>query len=148
MPGGRRWRGTTTVQNSRLTHQVSLGDILTQGAVDAGLVALAIRRAGLEPLDQIGIQAQGQLVFDRAKKTPAPRAAPILLFGKPAVLILSSGSAANAASSAFCASNGSLEIPFFISSPFMCSCLACYFPPPVKRGEPEGRQPRIPHRNP
>ncbi len=36
-----------------------LGHIFTQGAVDAGLIALAVRRMAFEPIDNVSIQAQG-----------------------------------------------------------------------------------------
>lgn len=48
------------------------GDIFAQGAIDAGLVALAIRRAIFKPGNQIGIEAQSQLLLDGAEQHAAP----------------------------------------------------------------------------
>ena len=53
-----------------------LRNIFTQGAIDARLIAFAGGGMGFEPVDQIGIEAQGQLLFDGAKKDSAPRATP------------------------------------------------------------------------
>ena len=60
--GARLYRRT-----SLLTSRLALGNVFAPGDVDPGLVALAVRRMGLEPIDEIGIEAQGKLLFDRAK---------------------------------------------------------------------------------
>src|SRR5271165_541937 len=56
-----------------------VGDVFAQGTVDAGLVALTIRRMSFKPVDHISIKAQGKLLFYGAKKKAATCAAPILL---------------------------------------------------------------------
>jgi hypothetical protein len=57
-----------------------LNNILAQSVVDARLITLAIRDVRLKPVNQIGIEAQGKLLFDGAEEKAASRAAPIKLF--------------------------------------------------------------------
>jgi hypothetical protein len=57
-----------------------LNNILAESVVDAGLITLAILDVRLKPVNQIGIEAQSQLLFDRAEEKAASRAAPITLF--------------------------------------------------------------------
>ena len=52
---------------------------LPQRLVDLSLIALTFRAVGFEPIDDIGIQAQGELFFYGAIEKPAFRAAPIAL---------------------------------------------------------------------
>ncbi len=58
-----------------------LRDAFAQSRIDAGLIPLAIRRAILEPSDQIGIKPQGKLLLDRTIKRSALRPGPIGLLG-------------------------------------------------------------------
>jgi hypothetical protein len=57
-----------------------LNNILAESVVDASLITLAVRDVSLKPVDQIGIEAQGKLLFDGAEEKAASRAAPITLF--------------------------------------------------------------------
>ena len=54
-------------------------NVFAQGTVDPGLIALAIRRAVLEPGHQVGIQAPGKLLLDGPVKQTAPSTAPVPL---------------------------------------------------------------------
>ena len=57
-----------------------LNNILAESVVDARLITLAIRDVSLKPVNKIGIEAQGKLLFDGAEEKPTPRTAPITLF--------------------------------------------------------------------
>ena len=57
-----------------------LRHIFTQGAIDACLIALAVRRMVLEPRDQVGVDPQRELLLDGPKKHAAPRTAPVADF--------------------------------------------------------------------
>jgi len=53
-----------------------LRNIFTQGAIDARLIAFAVRRMALEPGDHVGVGPQRELLLDGPKKHAAPRTAP------------------------------------------------------------------------